>query len=492
MDILSIFLKSIYVLNFICILALLFIKRKNPNETITWLLILSFLPVIGLFLYMVFGKGINLYSRRKYSIKEQRDRAYSALIQEQSHMDETHINLFKNHTPPFNDQAAEHHRQMIELFYHTGHSIYTQDNDVSIFTDAGKLYETLIHDIREAKESINMLYFIIKNDEIGNKIVDLLTQKADAGVEVRLIYDSLGSFFTPGRMFKRLKEAGGKVCRFFPVSLGFYLKINHRNHRKIVTIDGEIAYMGGMNIGMEYMGLSKITPWRDTHLRITGSAVLMLQEQFLLDWNFVSKTTDNLDDVHFVRKYFPPIKSPGKLGIQIVSSDPGIAAEQIKSGLIKMVYSAQESLWIQTPYFVPDEPFLEALKTASASGVDVRIMIPGLPDKKYVWNVTMSYVRDLLNAGIKVYMYSGFMHAKMVVMDDQIATIGSTNIDIRSFALHFEVNAFIYDTEFALKCKKIFIDDEMDSTQITSEWYESRGILTLLKENFSRIFSPLM
>lgn len=491
-DISNIFLKTIYALNFVCIAILLFFRRKRPNETITWLLILSFLPGVGLILYMVFGRGINLYSKKKYSIKEHRDRAYSALIQGQNKITRDWENLFGNHITQFNDPSVNDYTQMIEMFYNIGHSVYTQDNDVTIFTDAASHYDSLIRDIRNAKRNINMLYFIIKDDEIGNKIVDLLTEKAAEGVEVRLIYDSIGSFFTPGRMFKRLKQAGGKVCRFFPVSFGFYLKINHRNHRKIAIIDGVAAYMGGMNIGMEYMGKGKISPWRDTHLRVTGSAVWMLQEQFLLDWDFAFKKANDREDAEFIHKYFPPVNGTGTLGMQIVSSDPGNTNEQIKMGLIKMIYSAQKSLWIQTPYFIPDEPFLEALKTAAAAGVDIRVMIPGIPDKKYVWNATMSYVRDLLEAGIKVYIYSGFIHAKMVVMDDKIASIGSTNIDIRSFALHFEVNAFVYDTAFATKCQAIFTADEADSTLITLQWYEARGILTIMKENFSRIFSPLM
>jgi len=324
----------------------------------------------------------------------------------------------------------------------------------------------------------------------------LLTKKAKQGVEVRVLYDHVGSLNTPSRMFNKLKKAGGKVTRFFPLSFGTYCSVNYRNHRKIVVIDGQIGYVGGINIGDEYMEGAKgkykrLRPWRDTHLRIVGTSVMFLQERFLMDWYYATKD-ESINEDDKLKKFFHNDGGAGKVGIQIVSSGPDLSGEQIKMGYIKMINSAKDKVYLQTPYFIPDDSFLEALKIAAMSGIDVRIMIPLIPDKKFVYRATTSYIHDLLECGIKVYLYKGFLHSKMVVVDGEIASIGTANLDIRSFLLDFEINAFIYDTKFTQKCVDIFEADVEKSEILTMEKYKARGVGTKIEEAISRLFSPLL
>jgi cardiolipin synthase len=247
-----------------------------------------------------------------------------------------------------------------------------------------------------------------------------------------------------------------------------------------------------MNIGDEYMELGKKkTKWRDTHLRITGSAVYMLQTRLMQDW-YYSSSEEGISEELLGERLFPTHESLGKIAMQIVSSGPDASGEQIKRGIIKMINCARNSIYIQSPYFIPDETFLESLQIAAMSGKDVRVMIPGIPDKRMVYRVTFSYIQDLMDYGIKVYIYDGFLHSKMVTIDKEVSSIGTTNIDIRSFKLDFEVNAFIYDTDFSIKCAEIFENDMKTCELVTKEWYKSRSVWNKFQEGFFRLFSGLL
>lgn len=482
---LPLILEIITVANFIFIAVTVFIERKKPMTALVWILTLTFLPVVGFILYLAFGRNLRLNKKKMFKAKKVYDAFYNEWLVKQKY-------LLDDRKIEFSDPDMEQYREIIGMHLNMSRSIYTQDNDLTLFTDAKSKYEALMQDIENATDTIHLLYFIINNDNIGRKIVGLLEKKASQGVKVRVLYDHVGSILTPFRMFKGLIRAGGQVYRFFPLRLGTYLRVNYRNHRKIVVIDGKIGYVGGINIGDEYMGLHKRkTPWRDTHLRLTGTAVYFLQERFIMDWYYVSREK-GFDDTKVVESFFPPVKSPGVTGVQIVSSGPDSSGEQIKRGYIKMINSAREELFIQSPYFVPDDPFLEALQMAAMSGVDVRVMLPGIPDKRFVYRVATSYIEDLLSYGIKVYLYPGFLHAKMVVMDGKIASVGTTNIDIRSFLLDFEVNAFVYDTDFSRQCCEAFRKDMEISRLVTREWYDSRSLWVKFAEGICRLFSPLM
>ena len=460
----------LYALNIILIVVVVFFKRKDPAVAMAWLLCFIFMPVIGPIIYIIFGWGLRERTKKKYIEKTRQSFAFS--------------------TKTKHSEAKEEYKFLTDYFKNTSKSILTGKNSVKTYINARDKYDDLIRDIKNAKETINLLYFIIHNDEIGKEILTLLTLKAKEGVEVRFLYDGFGSILTPNKAFRALKKTkNAKVSAFLPVNIFSYSLINHRNHRKIAIIDGKIAYLGGMNIGDEYMGQQKPTPWRDTHLRIIGEAVSEVQRIFCLDWEFTTGENIKKNSELFFKE---PIECEKALPMQIVASGPDSSCDEVKSGFIKMLYMAKEYVYIQTPYFAPDQSFLDAIKTAAETGVDVRLMIPKIPDKKYVYYTTLSYVDELLKSGVKVYLYPGFIHSKTIVSDDSLVSVGTTNIDIRSFTLHFEVNAFIYDSIEAKKHKNIFLKDLEKSNEITKESQKKRGVLNVMKEGFFRLFAPIM
>ena len=471
------FLVGIYILNFLVMIVVVCFERRDPVVSLAWVLGFTAIPVVGFIIFLVFGTGLKRKTAKKYAEKWRMNMDLSEKIAAEK--EKTSIKEYKSMP----------HSDMILYLLNTNSSVLTKGNNVKIICNAEEKFRLLLDDIRNAKETINLLYFIIRDDKIGNKLISLLTEKVKEGVEVRLLYDDIGCFFTRRSLFDPLKKAGGKVSAFFPVKLGSYSKINHRNHRKIVVIDGKIGYLGGINIGDEYLGKKKLKNWRDTHLRITGPSVRYLQKAFSLDWSFSTGEDLSADIAH----YFPVCeKIAGGADVQIVCSGPDSTEEEIKNGMIKMINSAKDHIYIESPYFVPDQSFLNAIKIASHSGVDVRLIIPGIPDKRYVYYSTESYIGELLSSGIRVYKYDGFLHAKMLVVDGDVVTIGTTNTDIRSFQLHFEINAFIYDAFIAAQSNDIFKNDLKSSREITALDYSRRGIIQKMCEGFFRLFSPIM
>ena len=318
-----------------------------------------------------------------------------------------------------------------------------------------------------------------------------LEKKAEEGIEVKMLYDDMGSRDLRKKDLKKFRQKGGQAESFFPSKLPLInLRMNNRNHRKIVVIDGTIGYVGGFNVGDEYIGKSKkFGYWRDTHLRIKGDAVNALQLRFILDWNSQS-TRDNLT---YESRYFPDVDSGGTIGIQIASSGPDEDWEQIKYGYLKMISSAKESIYIQSPYFIPDQAFLDSIKIAALGGVDVNIMVPNKRDHPFVYWATLKNVASLLEAGVNVYHYdNGFLHSKTLVIDDEVASVGTANMDNRSFTLNFEVNAFIYDEGVARSLKQAFINDMKLSNKLTSEEYAKRNLLVKFKEGISQLLSPIL
>ncbi|WIV12622.1 cardiolipin synthase [Proteiniborus sp. MB09-C3] len=474
-------LSILLVLNVFLAFILIFLERKDPSATWAWLMVLLLVPYLGFILYLTLGQ--NLSRQKIFDTKTEEDQMIGKVLLEQ-------MSYIQNNEIVFNDEEMINYQDMIRMQLISDDSIFTQDNEVEIFTDGNEKFAALLDSIEKANDHIHMLYYIIKNDSLGKKIVAALTKKAAEGVEVRLLYDALGGRTLPKRFFNELIKAGGKVASFFPSKIPLInLRINYRNHRKLAIIDGKCGFIGGFNIGNEYLGLSKkFGYWRDTHLKIEGSAVLMMQTRFFLDWRHASKEKTAYDE-----KYYPLIQSKGKTGIQIVSSGPDSEQEQIKIGYIKMIASARESIYIQTPYFVPDQSILEALKIASLSGVDVKIMIPNKPDHMFVYWASYSYIGELLDSGIKAYTYeNGFIHAKTIVVDGKIASVGTANIDVRSFKLNFEVNAFIYDTKTSTRLKEIFENDLKVCNEITIEEYKKRSKVIIFKESISRLLSPVL
>lgn len=470
-NIYSIITIVIIAVNILFIITAVFFERKKPVQALSWVLALSLLPLVGFFLYLLFGRK----SFKQYS----------------------HI-VFENYgNIPYGKAVGagisnDSMRQLLRLNAATSQSAYTDDNKVQIFTSAQEKYEALVKDLEAAEHSIHMIYFIIQNDPTGKKIKALLAEKAAQGVEVRLVFDHGSNLLMPFKAYKSITDNGGEVYSYFSNTIDNYLKVNFRNHRKIVVIDGKIGYTGGINIGDEYLGLvEKTAPWRDTHIRVTGHCVMDLQLRFFEDWIYASKESAKGFDT---RKYFPDPDPDqiGSTGIQIVSSGPDTGGEEVKRGFIKMINSAKKNIFIQTPYFIPDTSVLEALQNAALSGVNVILQIPAKPDKRYVYKATMSFVADVIDCGVKIYLYPGFLHAKMIVADDYFCSIGTANIDMRSFALNFELNAFMYGNEITGRCIEIFNEDLRNSTQLTKEKYNARGLFSRMEEGICRLMSPIL
>jgi len=477
----SFFIIALYVVEFLLAFMIIFLERKNPSATVAWIMIIFLVPVGGIILYLVLSQNI---SRQKiFRLMDFEEIIISKALKNQ--IDEMHADDYV-----FLDPRIRRWHPMIKLNQTYSKSFYSKHNVLTIFTDGNEKMDSLLKDIRNARKSINIMYFIVKNDETGAKLIDALIEKAREGVQVRFLMDAMGSRNLYNSHMQALKDAGGKYAFFFSPKVKFLnLKFNYRNHRKLVIIDDTIGYLGGFNIGDEYLGKAKkFGYWRDTHLRITGGCIQDMMARFILDWRVASG-----EDWAVPSAYFALPSKEGVTGVQIVASGPDTLKEEVKHAYLKMISSAERNIYIQTPYFVPDVSILESLKNAALSGVDVRIMIPSMPDHLFVYWATYSYIGILLDVGAKVYIYDkGFMHAKTICVDGEVASVGSANFDIRSFKLNFEANAFIYDPVEVRKLEYIFHADIDDSHELTKQGYRKRGLKIKFKESISRLLSDLL
>ncbi|MGB2992773.1 MAG: cardiolipin synthase [Paenisporosarcina sp.] len=480
-NLISIGITAIITLNIFLAIVLIFLERRDASSTWAWLMVLFFIPVMGFLLYLMLGRQL----RKKHLFRwEGRSRiGIDNLIDYQ-------IDAIEDGTFEFRLEDTHAFKDMIYMQLRNNHAVLTQDNALTIYNDGEKKFAALLDDLELAKDHIHIQYYIFRLDGLGSRIYDMLIRKAKQGVKVRLLFDDMGSRGLRKRHFKKLMDLGGEVEAFFPSIMPLVNpRLNYRNHRKIVVIDGRVGYIGGFNVGDEYLGLDrKFGYWRDTHLRIEGSALHPLQTRFILDWNQASN-----QDIEYSDRYFPAIPLKGSVGLQIVSSGPDSEWEQIKNGYLKLITMAKKYIYIQTPYFIPDASFMDSLRIACLSGIDVRIMIPNKPDHMFVYWATYSYVGNLIKAGARVYIYdNGFLHTKMIVVDDEASTVGTANIDVRSFKLNFEVNAFIYDRETSHQLAELFEQDMLLSTELTWELYEERTRIIKMKESFSRLLSPIL
>ncbi len=492
MDIYAFIVTTVYIVNIIIVAGMVFFKEKDVKSTMGWIFIFMLLPFVGYIFYFLIGSTTKFkILSRKYSLKKLED-GYRQVLQQ---------NIENIETGKLNEKINPQFADMIEFNAKNGGGVYSSDNDVELFTSAKEKYERMFSEIENAQESINILYFIIKTkDEIGKKFISLLAKKARQGVEVRLIYDRLGLMKNRRRDFKELIDAGGMVYPFLPSMAGTLVQANFRMHRKMVIIDGLVAYTGGINIGDDYLGLDpRVHPWRDSAVRITGSAVQSVQLRFLSDWEYLDKQagkrrayTSKVDNIEQIKKYFKIPEKTGNMGMQILSSGPDLNNAPIRDAYLKILSSAKEYVYIQTPYLAPDETLQSAFRMAARSGVDVRIIIPGVPDKRFVYYGTMSHIDELLNYGIKVYIYDGFIHSKMIVADDFASAIGSANFDMRSFLINFEMTALVYDKTFAARCKNAYFEDLTHSKEINVEEFNKRGRIKKMKEAAWRLLTPFI
>ena len=506
----GIFFSIIFYLNFICIIFVLFFERNEDSRRMAWILTMVFLPGIGMVLYILLSGHFFTRTRQLEKIMSHATNINKKYLDAQLNFLKSNKNLLKN--PSLTDNI-----QLLEMNLSKNYSLLTSTETIKVYCWGQDMLADLKQDLLSAKESIHIESFIIHNDKTGQEVMDILCKKAKEGISVKLLYDDVGSILTPTRFFRKLDQAGGVSLAFFPVRWRLPLSINFRNHRKITIIDGKIAYTGGMNIGDEYANCSKNKRkplWRDTHVRLTGSSVLSLQINFLIDWFTTPAWKTRIRKLTDLQKYFSssvfaPIQERLELPIQesfskhfifdkniptqIVTGGPdNLCQAEIREALIRIISNAKEYVYIQTPYFTPDLQFISALKTAIFSGVDIKIMVPDKWDKFYVQAASYEFIREMLDLGIEFYHYNGFIHSKTLVSDDKITTIGSTNIDTRSFELHFEKNVVFYDKNFAIKNKEIFIEDMKNSRQTEKKWFDSKNIIKRAWWAFCKLFSPLM
>lgn len=471
------------LLNLVLTAIIITLERKSPTTTLAWLFFMILLPGIGFLFYLLFSQNISKRKIFKYTLEE--TETYQSLLNYQREQ-------FEDNTFRFHDLSMAKYTDMILFHNKLSDSFYSQDNHVEVMTDGRKKFDILFDEISKAKHHIHVEYYIMKNDAISQDLYALLEEKAKEGVIVRLLGDHIGCRHISNSTIKSLIKAGVQFAQFFPSRFKLInAKANYRNHRKIVVIDGKVGFIGGFNVGDEYLGLyKKFGYWRDTHLKIIGSAVIGLQLRFLLDWRLASKKTFEISSEYFKDIYD---RSDGKIGMQIVSSGPDSINEQVKQGYIKMIASAKKTILIQTPYFIPDDSIMESLKIAAVSGVDVRIMIPNKPDHMFVYWATYSYIGELIRYGAKAYTYeNGFLHSKVIAIDGEISSVGTCNFDIRSFKLNFEVNAFIYDKKATHQLEQTFYNDLPLCREITKEIYKNRSQWIKTKETVSRLFSPVL
>jgi cardiolipin synthase len=459
---------------------LLILENRNPVKTMAWILAIILLPVMGVILFYFFGQ--NYRKKRIYTRKEISDfRQIEKLAAYQAsnlagQLDQT-------------SQIIKDKSGIIRLLLNSNKAPITQKNRVKVLNDGQETFPEIYSALESAQNHIHLEYYIFEEGVVGNRIRDILIEKAKAGVEVRMIFDDVGSWDLDDDYFEGLTKAGCEVEAFGPVRFPrLATRINYRNHRKIIVVDGKTGFVGGLNIADKYLyGSPEIGMWRDTHLRIDGAAVASLQTVFLTDWHFVSnKLLDNC-------KYFPTTECEEDCLVQIVTSGPDSDWASIMQAYLYTIASAREYVYISSPYFMPNDSILNNLKTISLSGVDVRIILPSRSDSRLAWYGSLSYIRELLEADISVYFYNkGFTHGKLLVVDDVISSVGTANMDIRSFDQNLEVNAIVYNEKIAESIKESFLNDLGSCDKVVYEEFIKRPFTRKVAESIARIFGPLL
>ncbi|GHH98465.1 cardiolipin synthase [Neobacillus kokaensis] len=472
------FLSVMISLSVIFIGFVIFLENRHPSQTITWLVVLGSFPLVGFIFYLLFGRNYRKEKmfRKKYFLDKQ---AFLTVEGEDDPRSEEKRGLM-----------GEHHGQLFTLAQKLGNSPISFDTATKVLTNGDETFRHIIQVLKRARHHIHMEYYIVRHDHIGQEIKNVLIEKANQGVKVRFMYDAVGSWQLSKTYINDLKNAGIETVPFGPVKLPFLNnKFNFRNHRKIIVVDGTIGFVGGLNIGDEYLGRDKeIGFWRDTHLMLRGEAVRSLQLIFLQDWYYMTSHS------FLTAEYLSPqidLKSHG--GVQLIAGGPDNEWSVIKNIFFSMITAAKKSVWIASPYFIPDEDIFSALKVAALSGVDVRLLVPNRPDKRIVFHASRSYFPELLEAGVKIFQYErGFMHSKIVIVDNELASIGTSNMDMRSFHLNFEVNAFLFRTKSTQKLVEEYENDLQYSKQIDLKAFEERHIGFRLLESTARLLSPLL
>lgn len=474
-------LSFFFTFTIIFIAIVIFFENQDPSKTLAWLLVLIFLPVLGFILYVLIG--------RKFRKVKQYQKKGLSILKEFSKI-ETALGQYLSEGQKYIEKHMPHKQRLINLTINSACSPYTINNKTEVLNTGAKTFQSFFEAMEKATHHIHLEFYIFRDDNIGTKMQNLLIKKAREGVEVRLIYDGYGSLKISKDFVNQMKENGVQIAVFSPLLFPLANKrIDYRNHRKILIVDGKIGFVGGINVGDEYLGNTPdFSDWRDTHLRIEGDGVKLLQHIFLQDWCFT--TQENING----EIYYPLFTEiVGEELIQIAAGGPDSPWEPIMQIYFSMIATAEKSVYLTTPYYIPNESINMAIKNAALSGLDVKIILPGKPDSRFVLWASMSYIRELLEAGVRVYQYQkGFIHAKTLVVDSQVSSVGSANMDIRSFKLNFEVNAFIYNRKTSQELERDFFNDLAQCKEITFSSYENRPLIMKFMESLARLFSPLL
>ena len=472
----------IYVFVLVLICLRIIYETRSTTKTLAYLLFCIFIPFIGIGFYLLFG--INYWRIKRYTKKMSEDEKILRQLKKD-------ISIYEEVSLQHKDVAGSDNKELASMLIKDLHSPLTRNNNVKLLVNGEEKFPEVMKVLQEARHHIHLEYYIYEQDEIGSAIIELLIKKAKEGVEVRFIYDDFGSPTIKNKIEKRMMAAGIEVHPFHKVH--FYLlanRINYRNHRKIIVVDGQTAFVGGINVSDKYINNKKgQLYWRDTHLRIDGPGVYYLQYLFISDWNFCcpkSLTPEQL--------YFAPNKAiKDNIYVQLTASGPDSPQPSILFSLLQAIYLAKKEILITTPYFIPGDSILEGLRIAALSGLSVKLLVPGICDSKFVNHASKSHYHDLLVAGVEIYLYQkGFVHSKTLVTDSSLSIVGTANMDLRSFELNFEVNAIVYDKPFAEQMRKVFFDDLKNAEKINAEQWYKRSAYEQFPEKIARLFSPVL
>lgn len=461
----------LYCVTIMGLVLVIITENRNPLKTIPWVIVLLLAPGVGLLFYFIFGQDNRkqrIISRRTY--KRIMKRPQGGKLPQDACI------------------VPDPYKPLSTLLTNSNQSSLLYGSEITIYTNGTDKFRDLLEEMEKATHHIHIQYYIFCDDEVGNRVKELLIRKARQRVKVRLLYDDVGCWNVKSKFFKEMKEAGIEVYAFLKVAFPVLTsKVNYRNHRKIVVIDGKVGFMGGMNIADRYdKGITWGT-WRDTHFKFTGKGVHGLQSAFLIDWHVVSKKL-LIDKI-----YYPEVPIYSDNILQIATSGPVGQWRTLLQATIFTIANAKEYIFIQTPYFLPTEGLNQALQIAALGGVDVRLMLPKRSDTRSANMASHSFIDEMVKAGVKVYFYKpGFLHSKLVVTDDALTSIGSANMDFRSFEHNFEINAFVYQKEFALQMKRVFLHDMHHCERLIPSRWLKRPLKQRIAESFMRLFSPLL
>lgn len=467
------FLTVAYAVTIISIVGVIISENRNPVKSLAWVTVLLALPAVGLVLYFIFGRNI-----KNTSIISRRNRRRLRKKEKRHKINYNRLGL------------SDGSNSLVRLAHNMAGAVYHPVNRATLFNNGSDKIEALLEDIKNATSYINLQYYILADDSTGYRLRDALIERARNGVKIRVIYDHVGCFRVKKAFFKEMKKAGIEVYPFFKVTFpGLGSRINWRNHRKLVIIDGRVGYIGGMNIADRYITGGNFPLWRDLHLRIEGDSVSALQNSFAVDWNYMGQELLEQE----IPQHNLDRDKASSLGMQLVTAGPTGQWSNVAFIMLRAISQARKCIFIQTPYFIPTDGLLHALQTAALSHVDVRIMMPIRSDSDMLRWASNSYIKQCLQAGIKIYLFKpGMLHSKAMLIDDDFATVGSTNFDFRSVEHNFESNMLIYSKEFNNLLREQFLSDQAQCHRVTVSEWRKRPILQKTLESFMRLFAPIL